>query len=308
MGWAPAWDGSLADPDVIRVGDTYYAYGTDGPEHRAMRETGREVPCLRSSDLEDWEWMGGVLVPPENARGLSFWAPEVLQIGDAFHMFYSCGEPEGQGHKLRVAISTSPDGPFLDIEHILMPSEAFTIDAHPFRDPRDGQLYLFFCKDFFDEPVGTGIACIGLEADGIHVSGERVPILRAQADWQIYERNRFWYGQSWSKWHTVEGPFVIHRNGRYWLFYSGGLWKGQDYGIGCAVSSSVTGPYVDAHILDGPGVLKTQPDLIGPGHCSVFDDVSGELFMAFHAWNAEGTLRQMYVRGLGFDGERWSVL
>ena len=295
----PAWDGYFADPDVIRVGDTYYAYGTDGPLHRPMRESGREIPCLRSTDLQNWEWLEGVLVPPENTRGLSFWAPEVLQIGDAFHMYYSAGDPEGQGHKIRVAISTTPDGPFVDIEHILLPSEPFTIDAHPFRDPRDGQIYLFFCKDFFDEPVGTGIACVRLEGDGIHVASEALTILRAQADWQIYERNRFWYGQTWPKWHTVEGPFVVFKDGRYGLFYSGGLWKGEQYGISCAFSSSALGPYVDEKVMSGPSILKTQPGLIGPGHCSIFFNEDGEAHIAFHAWNAEGTMRQMYVSPLG---------
>ena len=315
----PVWDGYFADPDVIRVGNTYYAYGTDAPEHPTVRQSSREVPCLRSKDLVDWEFMGGVLVPPPNLKGLDFWAPEVAEIKGSFHLYYSAGEPEGQGHKLRVAISDSPEGPFLDVEHIILPDEPFTIDAHPFIDPADGGLYLFFCMDFFDEPVGTGIAAVRMEEDGIRAAGPAVPVLRAQAEWQIYERNRFWYGQTWPKWHTVEGAFVVYREGRYWLFYSGGLWKGEKYGIGCAVADSVLGPYVDAKVEEGAGVLRSEsptprppPSLtsqsegwgvLGPGHCSVVSNTRGNDYLAFHAWNAELTKRQMYIEPIVWTAE-----
>jgi hypothetical protein len=32
------------------------------------------------------------------------------------------------------------------------------------------------------------------------------------------------YGRTWD-WYTVEGPFVVKRQGRYYLFFSGGAWR-----------------------------------------------------------------------------------
>ena len=282
---------------MLRAGEEYFAYGTDGPEqHVVLRETGREIPVLRSPDLENWEFLGGAIEPSENLRGLDFWAPEVISWKNRFLMYYSAGEPEGEGHKLRVAASNLPQGPFQDLECILFPDLPFTIDAHPFEDPRTGDLYLFFCMDFFDEPVGTGIAGALLDADGTAPASTPVPLLRGGADWQIYERNRFWYGQTWAKWHTVEGPFVVYRQDRYWMFFSGGLWKGEGYGIGCAVADSPLGPYVATGIEKGPSVLRTgQFGLRGPGHCSVVVDPDGEDYLAFHAWDKRYERRQLHV-------------
>lgn len=287
------WPGYLADPFVAKFEGFYYAYGTDGEGHRAIVETGREIPTLRSRDLKSWQWAGGVLNAHPNLRGLSFWAPEVAKVGGLYLLYFSVGDPEGQGQRIRVAISSDPLGPFIDSEIVLFPNEPFTIDAHPFCDPADGRRYLFFCRDYFDGRAGTGIAAVTLSSDGLLPTSEPTTILRASADWQIYERNRTWYGKSWSAWHTAEGPFVVFHEGRYWLFYSGGSWKSDRYGIGCAVAEDVLGPYAEEP--GGPSVLAASADLIGPGHCSVFRGPKSRDILAFHAWNEERTMRQLHL-------------
>ena len=42
--------------------------------------------------------------------------------------------------------------------------------------------------------------------------GEQKTVMRAFADWQIYERNRDLYHRKWDAWHTVEGPAVVFRD------------------------------------------------------------------------------------------------
>jgi len=47
-------------------------------------------------------------------------------------------------------------------------------------------------------------------------------VVRANFDWQRFQASRQMYGALFD-WHTLEGPFVWKRGGRYYCFYSGGL-------------------------------------------------------------------------------------
>ena len=65
--------------------------------------------------------------------------------------------------------------------------------------------------------------------------------------------------------------------------------------MGCAVSKTIDGPYVDAHSPDAAGVIKSIPGkLIGPGHNSVILGPDGKTwFNVYHSWNPERTKRQI---------------
>ncbi len=298
MGAAPAWPGYFADPFVLRLADgTYCAYGTGGPDEA---DGDARFLVLRSPDLVQWTPAGHALVVPGFLRGCAFWAPEVAQRDGTYHLYYSAGGPEGEEHRLRVARAAAPTGPFEDAGVELIAGEPFTIDASPFRDPRTGRWYLFFVKDFFDARVGSGVAVAELTDDMSRIVGPVHTVCRATADWQIYSRDRDWYGHRWSAWHTVEGPFVLHRRDRYWLFYSGGLWKGADYGVGCAVADEVLGPYVEPS-SDGPTVLRSTPAVRGPGHNCVVTAPDGVSDMiVYHAWDAALTARRMFLAPLAW--------
>ncbi len=300
----PVWKGYFADPHVIRTSNGYFAYGTDSPDQPVLRQTGRIFPVLRSGDLRRWELVGGALNPLDAEH---YWAPEVCESKGRYFMYYSAGGEEGEAQRLRVAISQRPEGPFIDQGKVLMPDEPFSIDASPFHDPRSGDWYLFFAKDFLDGDFpGTGCAVVKLSGDLMGIDGEPTTVLRAGAAWQAYERNRRWYERDWPVWYTVEGPFCVYRQERYWLFYSGGLWKGEDYGVGVAVSDHVLGPYVDARASEGPSVLRSRPGLRGPGHNSVVVGPDGRDYICFHAWDEGYTKRQMYIEPLVWtaDGPR----
>lgn len=288
----PAWEGYLADPFVLRVGEGFYAYGTGGPK------PGAPMPILRSADLSTWEIVGHAF---DALPGQSNWAPEVAFRDGLYHLYYSSGGPEGEGHRIRLAVGESPEGPFRLLPGAVIPGEPFSIDAHPFRDPSDGAWYLFFAKDFFDGRVGTGIAAAPLGDNMASLTAQPTPIMRSSADWQIFERNRLWHGRRWEAWHTVEGPFVVFRNGLYWLFYSGGLWKGSGYGIGCLFAEAVLGPYDPAAAKDGPNMLQSSDSLRGPGHCSIFVGPDGEDRIAFHAWDEGFAARRMYIARLMWE-------
>jgi arabinan endo-1,5-alpha-L-arabinosidase len=298
----PVWPGYLADPFVLRVGSDYYVYGTGSDEGSRRQRDGRVFPVLRSADLVHWTELGGALEPLPKSEQTAYWAPEVAERDGRFFMYYAA---DG---KLRVARADDPAGPFHDLGRELFPDEPFTIDAHPFRDPRDGRWYLFFAKDFFDERVGTGTAVVPLADDMITVLEPPRTVIRASGDWQIYERNRTWYGKVWDAWHTVEGPFVIEHEGKFFCLYSGGCWQGPDYGVGFAVADNPLGPYRDEWGRQGPTVLKGVPGKVeGPGHNSVVVGPDGKtLFAVYHAWDAGRTARRLCIDPLVWtkDGPR----
>ena len=66
-------------------------------------------------------------------------------------------------------------------------------------------------------------------------------VLRATADWQLYKKRREMYGRVLD-WHTLEGPFVVKRSGRYYCFFSGGNWQNGSYGVSYAVAAPPLGP------------------------------------------------------------------
>jgi hypothetical protein len=101
---------------------------------------------------------------------------------------------------------------------------------------------LYLARDYFEGRIGTGTAVVELGDDMISVKGEPIPVVLASADWQIYERNRSIYNRMVDQWHTVEGPFVVYRDGTYWCFYSGGNWQNETYGAGYAVADNPARP------------------------------------------------------------------
>ncbi|RYG63624.1 hypothetical protein EON80_20885 [bacterium] len=196
----PVWDDYCADPFVLKHDDLYYCYGTSG-SHEQPGLNGRKFILLRSKDLVNWEQIGGALIPAKGNENGAHWAPEVAYANGKFWMYYSASQSGDDGDQhLRVAFASTPEGPFEDLGEML-PDEGFCIDPSPFQDPQSGKWYLYFCKDYFDGRVGSGTAVVELADDMQTTVGDLIPLVRADSDWQIYERNRFHMGQQWEAWH-----------------------------------------------------------------------------------------------------------
>jgi GH43 family beta-xylosidase len=300
----PVWPGYFADPFVLRHQGVYYAYGTGeplGPGHASPAPTAFDI--LRSRDLARWEHVGAALSVPPGEVGHAFWAPEVAEHGDRFFLYYSSAPADqDELHRIRVAVADSPLGPFQPGHEVLPIDTGFSIDAHPFRDPRDGRWYLFFAQDFFDARAGTGLAVVPLSPDMRHAAAAPRPVLRANADWQIYARNRFHYGRSWDAWHTVEGPCVVYHEQRYYCFYSGGNWQTADYGVSYAWADHPLGPWTHTP-RTGPVVLRQTPRIRGPGHNSYTVAPDGTELLVYHAWDTAHTGRRMFLDRLVWTAE-----
>jgi GH43 family beta-xylosidase len=303
----PIWPGYFADPFILKWRGEYFAYGTGEKLERNDDGEMRAFKILRSSDLVHWRPAGAALVPNAAELTHSFWAPEVAGHEETFYLYYSSA-PAGQDerHRLQLATADHPLGPFRQQGPVLPETEGFSIDASPFRDPRDGRWYLFFAKDFFDQRTGTGLAVVPLTADLRHAAEPSRAVARANADWQIYERNRSLYGREWPAWHTVEGPCVVTHDNRYYCFYSGGNWQTHEYGVSYVVADHPLGPWHHAP-EPGPIVLQQKAgEVLGPGHNSYVIAPGGQELLVYHAWDPSRTARRMCLDPLVWtaDGPR----
>lgn len=109
----PVLGASFADPTVIKVGGTYFAYGTNNadavmPVATAPSPTGpwRRSPGDGLAHLPAWA-----------AEGWT-WAPEVVPPGgasDAYVLYFTARRRESEHQCIGVATASSPAGPFVPL-------------------------------------------------------------------------------------------------------------------------------------------------------------------------------------------------
>jgi hypothetical protein len=290
--------GGLPDPMALEVDGTYYAYGT-----------GERFPMARSSDFVHWTGIGPAMTArpkwvPQTGEW-NPWAPSVLRrdgacpgtgSSECFVMYYT-----GLNNSLAppvncigVAVATSPSGPFADtgILDTDPPSQDSSgrpigcgddnghsnIDAAPFIDPATGSGYLYLSTGH--EPSTAWRRTIGvmpLSEDRLHAAGPRTPL--------------FSYSQPWED-IVVEAPWVTRHGDGYYLFYSGGVFTNDSYGLGYAYAQSPAGPFTkpaDAQLM------KTEQLVEGPGGGSLVEGPHGGDWLVYHGRAAAGSARTLRV-------------
>jgi len=267
----PVYENPLADPFIDEHEGTYYVYGT--------APSATEFETASSSDLVTWRPLASAL------RGLptwSFgnaWAPEVVSFGDRWVMYYTAGtqsvrRPDGDATQcVTVAVSDAPAGPFVDDSDepfVCQPDLGGSIDATFFRDT-DGTAYLIWKNDGNCCRIRTRFFLQELTEDGLALRGEPVEL-----EGLVNEKR--WEGN------VIEAPTLTARDGTYYMFFSGGDFASSSYAVGYATATSVRGPYTDAP--DNP-ILETRAPAAGPGHQSIIADKDGDLWVAYHAWDAK---------------------
>jgi beta-xylosidase len=269
----PAYRGDFPDPFVLNVGDTYYAYATNGG--------GKQVQTLMSKDLVHWQ-PGPDALPRVGAWTYNgeTWAPEVLRRDDgSYVLYYTATKCIGR------AVAGKPLGPFVDDSKeslVCQATQGGSIDPSPFRDD-DGKLYLLWKNDGNALAAPTYIYAQRLSPDGLHLVGKRTTIEKNDASWEAS---------------VVEGPMLRKHDGRYYLFYSGNVYSGAGYAVGYATCASPLGPCQDAP--ENP-ILETTCDAHGPGHNALIDDAAGRTWIVYHAWDAAYAKRQLWIDRLDWE-------
>ncbi len=258
-----------ADPYVIKASDgRYYLYATGGH-------------LFSSDSLNDgWEYHG-VCVEMEGQFDL--WAPSVIELGGKYYMHYSSrliGSRDVHEHRIRLAVSESPMGPFIYQCDICEP---FSIDPH-FIVNKSGMYLFYSVNDYEAERAGTYVVCQRMKSPSEPV-GEAVPAVKPTLDQEIFERDRFRQGQHW---HTIEGAFYFWYEGYHYLMYSGACYQNPTYFVGYATAKGEKDEdilslnwkkYPDENTY-APLLVKNEY-IEGLGHNSVLFD-NGKHYVIYH--------------------------
>ena len=136
------------------------------------------------------------------------------------------------------------------------------------------------------DAMTTPIRAQRIADNGRSLIGEDTVVLTNDLDWEG---------------HLIEGPFVTHQHGRYWLFYAGNDFSTPSYGIGVAVADHVLGPYVK----QAEPLLRSTREWLAPGHASVAPGPDGQPQLFFHAFHpgtgGYNAFRALLTVGLKFS-------
>ena len=89
-----------------------------------------------------------------------------------------------------------------------------------------------------------------------------------------------------------EGPFVVKRDGIYYMTYSANSYESPSYGVGLATAVSLTGQWEKS--ADNP-ILQFAGSLEGVGHHALFKDADGKDRIVFHSHNSPGKIHPRII-------------
>ncbi|MDQ1832735.1 glycoside hydrolase family 43 protein [Massilia scottii] len=221
----PILHADYADPDAIRVGDTYYMTSSSFSNTPGL-------PLLQSTDMVNWELVGHALprLVPENVfatpqPGKGVWAPCLRFHDGKFWIFYP--DPDFGIH---VITATNFNGPW-SAPHLLAGGKGL-IDPTPLWD-NDGKAWLLHGWAKSRAGFNNVLTLRSMAPDGrtlLDTSGQIV------ID-----------GNKLPNYKTLEGPKFYKKDGYYYVFApAGGVEEGWQ---SVFRSRSITGPYEDRIVM-----------------------------------------------------------
>lgn len=232
-----------SDPDVIRVGDTYYMTASSFNYVPGL-------PILVSKDLVNWKLVNYAVEAindrkydaPQHAKGI--WAPAIRFHEGRFYIYY--GMPD---EGIFMVSTADPLGKWE--EPVLVLEGKGLIDSCPFWD-EDGRAYII--HGYAKSRIGFK-SCLGIFAmsrDG-RTAAEEDHILYNGVETQP----------------TIEGPKVYKRDGFYYIFApAGGVKNGWQTVLR---SQNIYGPYEERIVMaQGNSVIN------GPHQGALVDTAAGE--------------------------------
>lgn len=285
------------DPEAVRWGGAYYVFSTnDG------------VPIRRSTDLRYWRFLGRVFPQqlPSWAAGEvpgveAPWAPGLAHFDGRWHLYYSLSTFGSQRSVIGLATNATLDP--------AAPGYAWQ-DRGKVVESRPGYEHNAIDPAVVEDVTGGLWLVWGSWSGGIMLHAldrESGRFATADTVTRVLARR--------PGVRAIEGPYIVRRGGRYYLFASFDLCcRGVEstYNVRVGRSDAVTGPYLDRDgmpMLEGGGslVLEGYGRVRGPGHASVLED-GGEYLLVHHYYDAEdGGTPHLQVRPLVWDADGWPL-
>jgi hypothetical protein len=254
------------DPGVIEIPED------DGTSAYYMVCTGGTFPIRRSRDLVFWQDTGVALLPAGKPtwadNGFRNWAPEIHRVGEGLVAYFTTVDA---GNVLCIGAATADDvlGPWVEGPGPLVQHPQGVIDATYVEDEA-GTPHLAYKIDGNSVGQPTPIFVRALAPDGLSFAPGSMAVQI------LVNQPATWEGG------VVEAPWLVWRDGFYYLFYSGNVYDHR-YRTGVARSATLTGPY-EKH---GAPILANNERWVGPGHGTVLD-LDGAHYFFFHAWTNAG--------------------
>lgn len=241
---------SMRDHFIIKVDSLWYCVGTSNPVWEGPNPG---IRLLVSNDLLNWEHHSWLIdaskLPEDSPYNGRFWAPEIHYIQGKYWMTINSGkvtneDPKGMStHRVWLFSSDDVTGPYALVnEEPLTPQ--YNNDATLFED-EDGETY-FYCS-------GDGLwqAKIDLSSGKLTTPIEK-----------FLDKKQ----EGWPEWMQggIEGPFVLKRDGTYFMFFS--TWT-RGYEVALLKSENPLGPWelVDDEPIFGTRKKYYRPELAQQG-------------------------------------------
>ncbi|MGA7720229.1 MAG: family 43 glycosylhydrolase [Ignavibacteriaceae bacterium] len=276
----PIVEGYFADPTIIEYKGAYYIYATIDPWGS------NELGVLETKDFKYFirkhiEWPAKNLCTSPTSWGTMVWAPSVKEKGGKFYMYVSVGS------EIWAGVSEHPLGPWKNakedntplIKSTLFPGYHM-IDAECFIDD-DGKAYIYW---------GSGLNWVNGKCFVVKLKDDMISFDGPPQD--ITPPNYF------------EAPYVLKRNGIYYLMYSEGKAIDATYKIRYSTGKTPYGPWTEGK--NSP-IISTSNDskTYGPGHNTVFIK-NGQYYILYHRIFPQKesiVLRQLCLDSLNFDSQ-----
>jgi beta-xylosidase len=274
---------NFPDPFVLKVGKTYYAYGTN--------TTDADIPTLISKDLVHWKAGKDAMPGPPPWAKSDIWAPQVFRASKKKYVLYFAAHDSGSGRQcVGFATSTSPTGPFSSKAKkpsICQAALGGDIDPAVFQDT-NGTTYVLWKNDGNCCSIVTWLWSQKVSRDGTKLLGKPVKLDYNRQDWEG---------------NLIEAPFMWKHGKTYFLFYSANGFASFAYAVGYASCKTPLGPCTDAS--DNP-ILASKCQAAGPGGETIVTDAKGQTWMLYHAWPPSAVGDDTVGRWLWLDRLVWN--
>ena len=273
--------GDFADPSVIRVGPTYYAFATN--------TGGKLLPGMTSTDLHTWRarysntgswWQNDALEKApvwakrhyaHGAWRVSTWAPSVAQVGDRFVAAYAAPVSVNPRKMcISLAYSDRPLGMYHDpsTHPFVCRSDQGSIDPEISTD-RLGRPWLVWKDEGIPHRAPTRIWTRRMNSTA-------TAFAPGSHDYLLLTTAQPWEGN------VIENPSMVRYDDSWYLFYSANRYSTAQYAIGYARCESAHGPCTRP---SKQPLLASGGRVDGPGGPDAIVGIAGRLRLAYAAWD-----------------------
>lgn len=262
------------DPSALRHGSDVFLATTGSLAPFCPGGKAYPLRVAPGGDFDEVEVVGHVFDAAPSWIVADPWAPDLHHDPEmGFAVTFTGRTAEGR-LAVGLAFAERPEGPYLERAPgpFLSSPEIGLIDSHVFFDARTGRRFFVWKEDWNDRPeLGrrTTILVQELVLDGGQpkLVGDRVPVLQSDLP---FEQD------------LVEGPSLVQRAGRYYLFYSAGPFHTPSCAASVARADHPMGPYEKL----GRSFLPFDENWRGRGHGFAFSSEDGRDYFVCHGYAA----------------------